>query len=88
MPVGIRPLFIAVLLVGTLVYFLSDEWLTRGTNAAPGVYVVTKLAFLVSLAIAVAPDPEHLFFLVLIVPVMVPFFVVFGLFNKSIYSAT
>jgi hypothetical protein len=81
-------LLIAVLLVGTLVYFLSDEWLTRGPNAAPGSYVVTKLAFLVSLAIAVALDPEHLFFLVLIVPVMVPFFVVYGLFSRWIYTTT
>jgi dienelactone hydrolase len=87
-PVGIRPLLIAVLLVGTLVYFLSDEWLTRGANAAPGAYVVTKLAFLVSLSIAVALDPEHLFFLVLIVPVMVPFFVVYGLFSRWIYTTT
>jgi dienelactone hydrolase len=87
-PLGIRPLLIAVLLAGTLVYFLSDEWLTRGANAAPGAYAVTKLAFLASLAIAVALDPAQLFFLVLIVPVMVPFFVVYGLFSRWIYSAT
>ena len=31
---------------------------------------------------------NNLFFLALIVPVMVPFFVVYGLFSKWIYSAT
>jgi dienelactone hydrolase len=87
-PVGSRPMLIIVLLAGTLVYFLSDEWLTRGANAAAGFYVVSKLAFLCSLAIAVALDPERLFFLVIIVPVMVPFFVVYGLFSRWIYSAT
>lgn len=86
--VGIRPVLVAALLAGALVYFLSDEWLTRGENAAPGAYAVSKISFLVSLAIAVALDPDHLFFLVLIVPVMVPFFVVYGLFSKWIYATT
>ena len=87
-PVGIRPVLIAILLVGTLFFFLSDEWLTRGRGAARGAYIVSKLAFLVSLAIAVALDPHRLFFLAMIVPVIVPFFLVYGLLSRWIYNST
>lgn len=87
-PLGSRPMLITVLLAGTLVYFLSDEWLTRGPHAARGAYAVSKIAFLISLGIAVGLDPRHLFFLVLIVPVMVPFLVVYGLFSRWIYAKT
>jgi dienelactone hydrolase len=87
-PVGSRPLLIAVLMVGTLFYFLSDEWLTRGRGAARGAYAVSKLAFMVSLAIAVALDPHRLFFLAMIVPVIVPFFLVYGLLSRWIYNST
>ena len=87
-PVGIRPVLIAILLVGTLFYFLSDEWLTRGRGTARGAYAASKLAFLVSLAIAVALDPHRLFFLAMIVPVIVPFFLVYGLLSRWIYNST
>ncbi|WP_421696272.1 alpha/beta hydrolase [Aestuariivirga sp.] len=87
-PVGSRPMLVAVLLLGTLLYFLSDEWLSRGSGAARGAYIVTKLAFLLSLAIAVSLDPDRLFFLVIIVPVMVPFLIVYGLFSRWIYART
>jgi dienelactone hydrolase len=87
-PVGSRPLLIAVLMVGTLFYFMSDEWLTRGRGAARGAYAASKLAFLVSLAIAVALDPHRLFFLAMIVPVIVPFFLVYGLLSRWIYTRT
>ncbi|OYX02742.1 MAG: hypothetical protein B7Z14_02530 [Bosea sp. 32-68-6] len=80
-PVGHRlPLFAATL-AGTLVYFLADEWLTRGEGAARGAYLASKLAFLVSLGLAVALDFQRLFFLLIIVPVIVAFFLVYGLFS-------
>ena len=83
-----RRLLILVMLVGTLLYFLADEWLTRGLPDARGVYAASKLAFLVSLAIAVALDFERLFFLILIIPVIVPFFLVYGLFSAWTYRGT
>jgi dienelactone hydrolase len=83
-----RRLLILVLLVGTLLYFLADEWLTRGPKAARGAYAASKLAFLVSLAIAVVLDFERLFFLILIIPVIVPFFLVYGVFSAWTYRAT
>jgi pimeloyl-ACP methyl ester carboxylesterase len=87
-PVGDRPILVGVLLVGTLLYFLSDEWLTRGEHAAKGAYAASKLAFLGSLAIAVALDLEQLFFLIIIVPVIALFFIVYGLLSRWVYRAT
>lgn len=87
-PAGIRPMLVAVLLIGTLPYFLSDEWLTSGVGAARGAYAVTKLAFVISLAIAVALDTERLFFVIMIVPVIIPFFIVYGLLSRWTYART
>jgi dienelactone hydrolase len=79
---------ILVLWIGTLSFFLSDEWLTRGPGAARGAYAASKVSFVVSLAIAVALDLERLFFLIIIVPVIVLFFVVYGLFSGWTYRRT
>ena len=87
-PVGTRPVLVAVLMVGTLLYFLSDEWLTRGQGAARGAYVVSKLALMASLAVAVALDPHRLFFLAIISPVILLFLVVYGLLSRWIYNST
>ena len=75
------PLLLA-LLAGTLAYFTADEWMTGGAGAARGAYAVSKLALLVSLGLAVALDFERLFFLAIIVPVIVVFFTVYGLFSR------
>jgi dienelactone hydrolase len=87
-PNGQRGLLIGVMLIGSSSYFLADEWLTRGAGAPRGAYLVSKLAFLLSLVIAVALDVERLFFLVLIVPLMVLFFIVHGLFSHWVYRRT
>jgi hypothetical protein len=77
-----RLMLVLAMLVGTLAYFLGDEWLTRGEGAGRGAHVASKLAFLVSLGIAVALDFERLFFLLIVVPVIVLFFLVYGLFSS------
>jgi hypothetical protein len=77
-----------VMLAGTLPYFAADEWMTRGQAAARGAYAASKLAFLASLSIAIGLDFERLFFLVIIVPVIVLFFAVYGLFSRWAYQAT
>jgi pimeloyl-ACP methyl ester carboxylesterase len=77
-----------VMLAGTLPYFAADEWMTRGQAAARGAYAASKLAFLASLSIAIGLDFERLFFLVIIVPVIVLFFAVYGLFSRWAYRAT
>lgn len=83
-----RLVLFAMLLAGLLPYFLADERLTRGPGAPRFAYPATKLMFLVSLAIAIALDPERLFFLILILPVMLLFFVIFGLFSRWSRAAT
>lgn len=84
---GRIPLLLAVL-AGTLPYFLTDEWLTRGREARRGAYAATKLFFLLSLSLAVALDFEGLFFLVLIIPLIVVFFGIHGLLSRWAYRAT
>lgn len=87
-PIPSRLPLIGAMLVGTVPYFVADEWLTRGAKARRFAYAFTKLGFLVSLMLAVALNLERLFFLVIIIPVMLIFFLVFGLFSKWAYRRT
>lgn len=73
-----RIVLVAAILAGVLPYFLADEWLTRGARRRAWLYAATKLGFLASLALAVALNREGLFFLVLLIPVIVLFFLLFG----------
>jgi len=79
---------VLAMMIGTLCYFLSDEWLTHGTHSGRGAYALSKLIFLVSLGIATALDFERLFFLMIIIPVILLFFLIFGLFSSWIYKST
>ena len=87
-PTPDRAGLIALLLAGTLAYMLADEWLTRGAGAPRGAYWVSKLAFLVSLALAIALDLEDLFFLIIILPVILLFFLIYGLVSGWVYRAS
>lgn len=87
-PTPSRAILILAMLAGTLSYFLADEWLTRGTGAGRGAYAASKLAFLLSLAFAVGLDFKRLFFLVIIVPVIVLFFLVYGAISAWAYRRT
>ncbi|MBJ7536033.1 alpha/beta fold hydrolase [Rhodomicrobium vannielii ATCC 17100] len=81
------PLLFAVL-GGTILFFLADEWLTRGHGAATGGYPATKALFLSSLALAVALNFGKLFFLILIIPIIFVFFVIYGLFSGWVNRRT
>ena len=87
LPAGRAPVMLAVL-AGTLPYAVADEWLTRGPAARRGAYAVTKACFLASLALAIALNPPRLFFLVIILPVILVFLVVYGLFSTWAYRRT
>ena len=87
-PVAGRWPVIGAILVGTLMFTLADEWLTRGPHAVRGAYPATKLMFLLSLGLAIALDPGSLFFLIIILPVMVASFIVYGLFSRWVYRRT
>ncbi len=56
-PIPARVPLIGAMLVGTLPYFLADEWLTRGATAPRGAYAFTKLCFLVSLVARRGAEP-------------------------------
>ena len=88
MPSGVRWLLIAPMFVATALYFLCDEWLTHGEGAARGGYAFSKVCFIASLLGAVALNPERLFFLIIIVPVIFIFFVVYGLISRWTYGRT
>jgi pimeloyl-ACP methyl ester carboxylesterase len=81
------PLVLAML-AGTLPYFVADEWLTRGAVAPRGGYAATKVCFLVSLVLAIALNLAKLFFLAIIVPAIVAFFVIYGLISGWAYRRT
>ncbi len=88
MPQPNRLLLIFAVFCGTLPYFVADEWLVRGARSPRFAYPLTKFCFLTSLAGAVLLNPQRLFFLVIIVPVMVIFFLVYGLFSSWAYRRT
>jgi hypothetical protein len=88
LPIPTRLPLILAMLAGTLPYFVADEWLTRGASAARGGYPLTKLCFLLSLALAVALNLERLFFLIVIVPAILAFFLVYGLLSGWVYRRT
>lgn len=81
------PLMVATF-IGTLSWFLADEWATRGENRWRYSYLISKVMFLLSLGLAVALNFEGLFFLLMIVPLMVPLLLVFGLLSRWVYTAT
>jgi len=87
-PVAPRWPLLLALWVGMLPYFVADEWLTRGPGAPRLAYPLTKLLFLASLAAAVALDLERLFFLIILTPAMLLFFIVYGLFSRWAWRAT
>lgn len=87
-PIPARIPLIAAIACGTLPYFIVDEWLTRGAQARPGAYVLSKFCLLTSLAIAIVLNPPKLFFLAIIVPAILLLFLAFGLISRWSYRAT
>jgi len=87
LPLGRVPIMLAVL-VGTLLYSVADEWATRGPGRRWGAYAATKACFVLSLVLAIALNPARLFFLVIIVPVILLFLIVYGLFSGWAYRRT
>ncbi len=79
---------VAALFAGTLLWFLADEWLTRGPRAPRLGYALTKGLFLVSLVLAVALNLSELFFLVIIIPAILVLFLVYGFLSGWIYRRT
>lgn len=87
-PTPERFLLLLAMLVGTALYFAADEWLIRGVGARRGAAVATKLCLLASLMLAIALNPARLFFLIIIVPVILAFLIIYGLFSAWAYRQT
>ena len=87
-PIPARVPLMAAIACGTVIYFIADEWLTRGAQAKRGAYALTKFCFLLSLAVAVVLNPQKLFFLAIIVPAILLLFLAFGLISRWSYRAT
>ena len=81
MPTPERLWIIAVMLAGTLPYMLADAALTAQSGWR--IRLAVRAGLLVSLGLAVALDFEGLFFLLLIAPVLVLFYLVFGTMGRD-----
>lgn len=73
-----RSLIILALASGTIPFFLADALLTEGGRATILRTLATRGAFLGSLILAVALDFDRLMFLLIILPVILLFFLLFG----------
>lgn len=73
-----RAAIIAAMAAGAVPYMLSEALLAERGGAPFWRGLVARGAFLLSLGLAVALDPERLFFLLIILPVVLLFFVLFG----------
>jgi hypothetical protein len=79
-PTPERLKIIAALGLGALPFMLGDALLARG--AVLWQRITARLGFLLSLALAVLLDTERLFFLAMIAPVILLFFLIFGLMGR------
>lgn len=87
-PTGVRWLLAPAMLAGASLYFLADEWLTRGCPAPRGGYAFSKTCFVMSLGLSVSLNPQRLFFLVIITPVIIVLFTIYGLVSRWVYVRT
>jgi dienelactone hydrolase len=79
MPNLARLPIIAAIAVGAVPYMFSDSLVTDNGRASYLRVFIARGAFLASLGAAVALDFKRLFFLVIIIPVILLFFIIFGL---------
>lgn len=87
-PADGRSPLIAAMAVATLAWFLSEAWLATATSAPRAAGVITRGAFLLSLALSVALDFRGLFFLLIILPAILALFLVQGLMARWSLRAT
>lgn len=81
-PTGPRLAIIAALALGAVPFMLADAMVVRGA----GIWrrIAVRAGFLASLGLAVALDPGGLFFLALIAPVIVLFYLIFGTMGRAV----
>lgn len=87
-PTPERLVVIAMIAIGAVPFMLADALMADCGRRSPVTRGLARLAFLVSLGIAVSLDFEGLFFLAMIAPVIVLFYVLFGLMGRWIAQRT
>ena len=88
MPGAGRLWIVLGILPGTLAYFAADGWLTHGEGSPWAAPILTKTLFLLSLLGAVALNLSQLFFLIIIIPAILAFFLLYGLIGGWVYRRT
>jgi hypothetical protein len=88
MPGAGRLWIVLGILPGTWAYFAADGWLTHGEGSPRAAPVLTKTLFLLSLVGAVALNLSQLFFLIIIIPAILAFFLLYGLVGGWVYRRT
>ena len=78
LPTAERLLIIAGLALGAVSYLISDAILTDGGRASLWRVILARGGFLVSLMAAVALNFDRLMFLLIILPIILLFFLIFG----------
>ncbi|MDX5402953.1 MAG: alpha/beta hydrolase [Rhodobacterales bacterium] len=81
-PTSERLWIIMALSLGAVPFMLADALVSGAGRGTWARRIVARLGFLVSLGVAVALDPGELFFLVLIAPVILLFYVIYGLMGR------
>lgn len=81
-PVGDRLLVMAGVALGAVPFMLADAMLTEGGRAPFWRRMVLRLVFILSLVAAVMIDFERLLFVLIILPVIILFFAIFGLMGR------
>ncbi len=81
-PTGDRWTIIALLALGAIPFMVADALVTRGGREGIGRRILARMAFLTSLALAIMLDFERLFFLAIIAPVVVLYFLTMGLMGR------
>ncbi|NKX45138.1 alpha/beta fold hydrolase [Roseicyclus persicicus] len=84
---GRVPVMLAIL-PGAILAMIADALLLEATRAALWRRIVARGAFLVSLGIAVALDFERLFFLIIILPVILLFYLGYGMMGRFLGKRT
>lgn len=88
MPIAARLPVIAAIAAGAVPYMLADGMVGEGGRAGWSRALIARTAFLASLGAAVALDMQRLFFLLIIIPVIVLFYAIFGLMGAWVGRRT
>lgn len=88
LPVADRIPVMLAILPGAVLAMLADATLSEATRAPLWRRIVARGAFLISLGIAVALDFERLFFLVIILPVVLLFYLSYGMMGRFVGKRT